>query len=337
MAAPTLFAISGSNDFLRRRALEQTVSKQRAAGWDVQFVDGANNMDLMTGLHQSASMFGDGKPVLLVVYNPEQAPLPALEGQLKNEDPAVTLLLSLEGDPKGNTKFGKFVAALDKKAHQAFPMPEKKWETPKIAAAFCVGEAKRLGKPMAEDLAHALVQKSGVDYGFLAFELQKAILHAEARGATALEVVDVRAAMAPIGEVSFDEVKNALATRNKKAVAQALERIRKAVKEPIMPLCGFLEAVAIGSKTEKEGRISFGWLHLATLNARGLSPDDIATELGINPYRCKSFLLPEVRAWQPAAVLSLVQATSEARRAVLTGQLNPWLVFVARILALCSR
>jgi DNA polymerase III delta subunit len=280
-------------------------------------------------------MFGDGKPVLVVVYNPEKAPLAALENHVKDSSPATTILLSIEGEPKGNTKFGKFIAGLDKKSHQVFSFPDKKWEIPAFAMQFCMTEAKRMGKPMKEDLAAALVKTSGIDFGFLFFELEKSVMHAESRGSTTLEVADVKAAMAPIGEVSFEGIKDALATRNRKAVAIALERIHKLVKDPIMPLCGFLEAIAMGSKTEKEGKTSFGWLHLTSLVAQGRSPDQIAETLGIHPYRCKSFLVPEVRAWNPDAVMELIRVTAQARRAVVSGQLNPWLIFVSGMMNVC--
>ena len=334
MAAPTLVVISGSHDFLRRRSLEQTVTKQRTAGWDIQVVDGSDSMGFLSALHQSAGMFGDGKPVLVIVHNPEKAPLSALENHAKDPSPAATVLLSIEGEPKGNTKFGKFILGLDKKAHMAYPLPDK-WDIPKFATQFCVTEAKRMGKPMTEELAGALVKTSGVDFGFLAFELQKAFLHAEARGSATLDFADVKATVAPMGEVSFDAIKDALATRNRKTVAMALGRIKKLVKDPTMKLCGFLEAIILGSMTEKEGKTSFGWLHLTVMVAQGMDSDQIADALGVKPFRCKTYLLPEVRAWNPKALLDLVRATSQTRRAVVTDQLDPWLILVAGILKAC--
>lgn len=335
MAAPTLFAISGSNDFARRRAVEQTVSKQRAHGWDIQTVNGANGMEFMSALHQSSSMFGDGKPVLLVVNNPDKAPLPALEAHLKDPDPSVTLLLSIEGDPKGNTKFGKFIATLDKKAHQVFAMPDNWWDIPDFAVQFCLAEAKRMGRPMKDDLAKALVARSGTDLGFLSFEMQKSAMHAEARGSSTIDVVDVKAAMAPIGEVSYESVKEALKSRNRKAVAIALERIRTSVRDPIMSLAGYIDSFLIGTKTEKEGKISFGWLHTTTMIAKGMSADDIALALGVSSKRCQYFMLPEVANWKPNDVIALMKATAAARRAVVSGQLDPWLVLVSGVLNTC--
>lgn len=335
MAAPTLFAISGSNDFARRRQVGQTVSKQRANGWDIQTVDGSNNMAFMSALHQSSSMFGENKPVLVVVNNPEKAPLPALESHMKDTEPAVTLLLSIEGDPKGNTKFGKFIATLDKKAHQVFALPDNWWDLPEFAAQFCLSEAKRLSRPMRDDLAKALVSRSGTDLGFLSFEMQKSALHAEARGSSTIDVEDVKAARAPIGEVSYESFKEALKSRNRKAVAIALERIHTSVRDPIMSLAGYIDSFVIGSKTEKEGKISFGWLHLTTMIAQGKNADDIALALNVTPKRCQYFMMPEVANWKPNDVIGLMKATAAARRAVVSGQIDPWLVLVSGILNTC--
>lgn len=337
MGTPTtLFAISGSNDFARRRAIEQTVSKQRANGWDIQVVDGSDNLAFMSALYQSASMFSDGKPVLVVVHNPDKVPLPTLELHLKDPEPAATLLLSIEGDPKGNTKFGKFIATLDKKAHQVFALPDNWWDIPEFAAQFCVAEAKRTGHLMRDDLAKALVSRSGTDLGFLAFEMQKSALHAEARGSPTIDVEDVKAARAPIGEVSYESVKEALKSRNRKAVAIALERIRTSVRDPIMPLTGYIDSFVIGTKTEKEGKTPFGWLHLTTLIAKGKNADDIAAALNVSSKRCQYFMMPEVANWKPNDVIGLLKATAAARRAVVSGQIDPWMVLVSGILNACA-
>jgi len=335
MAAPTLFVISGSNDFARRRAVEQTITKQQANGWDIQMVNGSDNLAFTSALHQSASLFGDGKPVLVVVHNPDKAPLSALESHLKDPNPSATVLLSVEGNLNGNTKFGKFISTLDKKAHQIFAMPENWWDVPEFAAQFCVSEAKRMGRPMNDSLAKALVSRSGTDLGFLFFEVQKSAMHAEDRKSNTIDVEDVKAVMAPIGEVSYDSVREALKSRNPKAVAIALDRVRTSVRDPIMSLVGYIESFLLGSKTEKEGKKSFGWLHVTTMVANGMGVEDIAMTLGVSVKRCQYFMIPEVANWKPNDVIDLLKATVAARRSVLSGQIDPWLVLTSGVLNTC--
>lgn len=335
MSSPTLLAISGSNDFQRRRHVDQTIAKQRLNGWDVQFVDGSDTHSFMAALHQSVGSLGDTRPVLVIVDNPEKAPLPVLENFKKNESPPVTVLLLVDGDPKGNTKFGKFVTGFDKKSHVTFQVPDKRWEMPKFAADFCVSESKKMGKPIGDELATSIVKTCGTDLGFLYFEVQKSVMHAESRGSDVVAIDDVRVSISPIGEASFDPIRDALIARSRKALLQSLNRIKKTIRDPVMPVCGFLENIAMGHKTEKDGKVSFGWIHLTTLSSRGMTPDQIATELDVNQWRCKNFLLPEVRMWGPADVMAIIKATSTAKRAVLNGSIDPWTVLVSLIAGTC--
>lgn len=337
MAAPILFAISGSCDFLRRRQVELTISKQRSNGWDVQVVSGSDFGGFNSAVNRSASIFDDGRPMLVVVNNPELMTLSALEAYANSSDPALAILVVVDGDPKGNTKFGKFINGLNKKSHQAFPMPDKKWEIPKFAIQFCVDESRRLGKPMTDELASALVKTSGTDLGFLSFEMQKAAIYADSHGADTIGVLDIKATMALINEASFDIIKDALVTKNTKAVIGALDRIRRLSKDPIMLICGFIESILIGSKIIKDnGAIPFGWLHLTVMVSKGFTPDHIADEFGINQYRCKNFLLPEVAAWRPHSVIQLLKSTAAARRALVSGQVDPWLVLTTGLINTCN-
>lgn len=334
---PPIVAVSGSQDFLRRRHVAMTVAAQRKNGWDIITVDGSDTFGLQSALSGGgSSAFGDSdKPTMVVLKNAEKADLAVLEGHAKNPTSTV-VLLDCDGDPKAGTKFGKFVLALPPKAQANFPIPAKWWEVPTEAAKFAVAESRRLERPMAEDLAKSLVARCGTDYGFLSFEVQKFALLAEARGETTIRVNEVRDAMAPFGEQAFDTVKDALATRTKKHVAVALERTRKqATKDPTMNLCGALETLVMGKKDAT--RSTVGWLHLTTLVAQGVSPEDIAFRLEINPWRCKTTLLPEVRMWKPADTIAIVHAAATTRRAIVSGAIDPWITLTASLLALCPR
>lgn len=334
--ASTIFAVSGSDDFSKRRHVERMVSKQRTDGWDVQFVDGSDGPSFTRSASQSVGGLGDDRPVLLVVDNPEKAPIQVLESRMSNPIDWLTILLVVDGDPKGNTKFGKFVLALDKKSHTSMQLPDKKWEMPKFASEFCVAEVKKCGKSISEELSNAIVKVSGTDIGFLSFEVQKMVMHADSRGSNTLSIDDVRASLAPIGEVSFDGVKDALVSRNTKSLTQALIRIKRATKDPVMPLCGFLDTILLGYKSEKEGKASFGWLHLTTMTGRGFDSEKISSELGINSWRCKNILIPEVARWNSADVIKAIRAVSTARRVVLNGSIDPWTLLVSSLTEVCG-
>ena len=335
---PRVVAVTGSQDFLRRRQVQSSCEAQRKNGWRVEAVDGSDQWAVKTALTQGGGMFTDETPTLVVVSNPEKLDLAVLEAHQADKTSLVTLLLSYEDDPKMNTKFGKFIQALGPKAHMTYPVPEKKWDVPKEAAKFCQAEAKRAGKPMEERIAEALVRRCGTDYGFLSFEVMKASLLAESRGLEAIGVSEVRDSMAPIGEVSFDGIKEALAARSRVRLSSALDKVGKASKDPIMGLCGFIDYLVLGKKNDPKGggdKSSSGWLHLTLLSEQGKTPEEIAGQLGIHAWFCQNKLLPEIKMWTSSDVLRLLQASAGSRRAVLNGAIDPWTGMVARLLAVC--
>lgn len=329
-------AVSGSQDFLRRRQVQATIDLQRKNGWKVQVADAADPRSLSGAMNQGSGMFADDKPLLVVVHNPDKVDLALLESHKADKTSTVTMLLVYEDDPKLNTKFGKFMQALGPKAHKNIPLPEKKWEIPKEAVQFCLAESKLLNKPMEERLAEAVVKRCGTDYGFLAFEIQKFAFLAESRGLDKIRAEEIRDVMSSIGEPSFDSIKEALSIRSRVRLATALDRVGKNTKDPIMGLCGFLDYLTLGKKNDKGGdKAAVGWLHLTTLVAQGLSADTIAGQLGVHPWHCQKNLLPEVKAWTPQDVLRLIQATAVSRRAVLSGHIDPWTGLQARLLNVC--
>lgn len=334
---PRVVAITGSQEFLQRRQVQSSCDVQRKNGWRVEIVDGADQWAIKTALTQGGGLFSDtNQPVLVVVRNPDKADLTILEAHQSDKESKITLLLSYEDDPKMNTKFGKFLQGLGTKAHMAYPLAEKKWDLPKEAVKFCMVESKKMGKPMEENVAEALVRRCGTDYGFLNFELTKFALLAESRGLSAIGAAEVRESMAAIGEMSFDGIKDALISRSRVRLATALDKIGKTSKDPIMGLCGFIDYLAFGKKADTkggEGRPSFGWFHLALLVEQGLPPDEIADTFGINRWYCQNKLLPEVRRWTPKDILRLIEAGAQSRRAVLNGAIDPWIGLVARLLS----
>lgn len=333
---PRIFAISGAMEFLQRRQVASTIDVQRQNGWRIQTVDGDDVTGVQAALTQGGGMFADDTPLLVVIRNPEKTDLAMLEQHRDDKTSNVMLLLDIQNDPKMNTKFGKFVGSLGPKAHKGYPFPDKKWELPKMATEFCIQEALRLKKTMAENIAQTLVKRCGTDYGFLAFEIQKFAMLADARGVDAIRVEELRDVMSAIGDVSFDSVKDALVSRNRRRMASALDRVNQSVKDPIMGLCGYMESIALGRKADgKSEKPSVGWLHLSVLIDQGISPENIANQLGMNPWFCQKTLLPEVRAWKPDDVINLIRVIAESRRGVLNGHIDPWTGLVARLLELC--
>ena len=120
-----LFAVSGNHEHLRLRKINQIITKNSKQGWTIDYVDGSDVADLSTALSPNA-FFDSGGKTLVVVTKPEKADIELLTNHYNNDDGNIVALLHYTGNPKGNTKFGKFLKAI-RKAHLNYQMP-KDWE-----------------------------------------------------------------------------------------------------------------------------------------------------------------------------------------------------------------
>lgn len=320
----TLTAISGSQGLLRRRALQEAIRIQKAAGWRVEQVDGANKIELWGAMAQGGIMFEDNQ-VLVVVSNPEKADLQLLQDHMDDGEESIVLLLHYEDDPKGNTKFGKWLKSLSPGVHRSFPAPpdSKPWEAEALAIGFCVDEAKRLGKVLSEGLAKAIVTRCGSDLGVLSFELMKMCILADLDGVADLTAAQIKPVMAPLLEASLMPIIESLSVKSAVGLSRALERVRATHKgDPTMSVCGMV------------GKTALRWLGAVEL--RGRSPEEAADMLRENPWFFKNKLLSQVQSWKREEVVRLLKVIGESQRGVLSGHLSPWTGLTARLLALCG-
>jgi len=314
---PSLLVVSGSEVLLRRRFINHIRATQLAAGWGVEDVDGSDSMAVRDVL--DGGMFVVGH-VLGVVHTPQKMDLDLLTKHHEATDYEVTLLLHIEGEPDGRTKFGKFVKKLGN-VHKGFPKASE-WDGPKVGATFIHSEVEGYGMTIRPALAHAVIARVGSDLGMLAFEVEKMVLLAQAAGVTAIEPEQIKGAIAPIAEAAVAPIVDALATRNQKRLSKALASIRRTSKtDPTMRICRLL-----GSSVTR-------WIQAAHLD--NLPPRAAATELGINPWFFENKVLPPARLWGKAGTVRLAADLAASERAVLNGAVSPWTVLTARLLAAC--
>lgn len=321
----TLTAISGSQGLLRRRAVAEAINHQKKGGWRIDYVDGSNKSDLRTAMSQGSLMFDDEVNVLVVVSNPEKADLNLLQEQLDEGDENTVFLLDYDGDPKGNTKFGKWLKGLSSKIHRNFPAPlaSKPWEAEEQAIKFCVVEAKRLGKKLSEPLARAIVTRCGFDFGVLSYELMKMCMLADLDEVEELKGAQIKPLMAPLMEASLTPLTEALSIKKATGVSRALERVERTHKgDPTMAVCGWL------------GRTALRWFGAVEL--RGKDPNEAADMLRENPWFYRNKLVSQVKGWNREDVIGLLKVIGESQRAVLSGQIAPWTGLKARLLSFCG-
>lgn len=311
---PPVLIVSGSEELLRRRFLQEMRETQKAAGWTVEDVEGSNKAAVLDALE--GDMFIETK-TLAVVNQPDKVDLELLEQHTKATSYLTTLLLHIEGEPDGRKKFGKFVKEMDQ-FHKSFPKP-KEWDAPAVASEFVIAEMTRYGKTIPRPLAGALVQRVGFDLGMLSFECLKIATLAD--GAT-IEPDHVKGGMAQIAEAAVGPILDALETRNRKKLVKALDRVRATSKyDPTMRISRFL-----GSTVQK-------WLQAVYLE--NLPPRVAAQELGLNPWYFENKVLPAANRWGKEGVVRLTHDLAAAERSVLNGAISPWTILSARLLASC--
>lgn len=314
-----LLVVSGGQTVLRLRFLKHLIETKRSEGVTIEQVDGEDHSALRDALEGNPFL---ATKTLAIVRNPEKIPLEMLEAHLATEADT-TLLLHIEGEPDGRTKFGKFVKKELGKLHKAFPKPTE-WKAPEVAAAFVLDEVKRHGLTIGPGLAPALVSHVGSDLGMLVFEIDKMAMLAAARGVTVLGTPEVKGAMAPLAEASVSPLVEALSSRNRKNLSRALVRLGRTSKtDPTMRICGLLR------KTVTR------WVQAVYLDA--LPPVAAAEELGLNKWYFETKILPPAKRWGKKGTVKLAQGIARAERAVLQGALNPWLLLSTYLLEACDR
>lgn len=316
---PPILVVKGDEEFLRCRFVRRIIESDQEEGSRIVHVDGKKPAEVADALGGGFLM---SEPTLAVVTHPEKVDLDRLTAHSKLKNPDTVLLLHVEGEPRKNSKFAKFLDTL-KKVTKTFKAPAK-WDQDEAAAKFCVAEAKEHKLTLDEKLASALVSRVGGDLGVLSFEIQKMALLAQAQGSSAIEAAHIRGGMAAMLEADVFPLMEALSKRTRKKVGKALCRIKNTSR---------------GDPTIKTVRIlgpqAVRWAVILDLFERGISPDDMAIQLDLNPWFFKNKVLPQVARWDRASALKLVSAFAQTERVLFSGGVNPWVVLQALLLRLC--
>jgi len=320
---PNILIVTGDEDFIRRRTVREIVAAKAADGWRTDQVDGADSAQLDAVLGSGGMFLQVSKRSLVVVENPEKADLEIYKAHADDEETDIILLLHYEGNPAGNTKFGKWVATQKANVKEC-KTPAKKWEIPEKYAAFCVQEAKKRGLTLDGGLAGAIVERAGANLGVLSFEILKLVMLAQAEGVTVITPDNVKASLAVLLEAEVQPVIVALSGRNQKRLSTTLERLRQTTRDDAtIPVCRSLSSSVLR------------WFSVADLREQGKSPDEAALLLGQNPWFYRNKLLPQVSRWSRRDLLELFRALAISERKALSGAVNPWVGLVGRLLSVC--
>lgn len=314
-----MIAISGSDAFLRIRAVREVISKQAGADWGIFEIDASEPGGVSPAFSHAALT---GSKTLAVVQNPDKD-LDTIGQHLQSGDDFILLLLHYEGDPKENSKFAKFLGTLGSDHHR-FSTSSKVWEQEAAAEAFCIAEAKTYGFKLDKTLAQALVGYAGVSSGVLAFEILKIATLAQAEGSSEITSQTIKACRATVTEGGIQQALEALSSRNARLMSRALHRVSSSHKEPTILLCR-----AIESKV-------YSWLPIVKAREDGLTPKAAAEASGINVWFYTNKLYPQTTKWNTRDLLHLIRAMATSERCLMKGAQSPWSGLVARLLSFCS-
>ena len=318
---PPIFAISGSFDYLRTRELNRLILEHSEKGWVIEYVDGADIESLITALSPNPFMATDTHS-LVVVSHPDKVKIDFFESFYKNTDKNIIALLIYEGDPKAKSPLADFLKKLGS-SHKTYSTP-KLWDMERVAIDFCMSEAHRQGKVLPMNLAKALVSVEGTDLGFLSFEILKMVMLADVNGESEITRDCVMKSKASISEMSIVPLVDAVAYRNRVKIIKTMDMIKKTFRgDPSMAVASYLFNAAVN------------WLCVIDLRDRGLDHDSAAAELGVNAWFYKNKMVPQANLWGREDISLLMSILGDTKRSVLSGQINPWVVFSSRILQLC--
>ena len=170
------------------------------------------------------------------------------------------VLIARTADPRRRL----FAACLRKGAGVGFPELERRDAPP-----WVVRLARERGHDIAPAAVQELVERTGVDLGALAGEVEKLSLHVGS--ARRIEVGHVRAIVAAVRGHGVAELTERLARRDLRGAARVLRRLL-AAGEPPVRLVAFLAANLRHA------------LHVAELAEEGLPAEEVGRRLGMPPW-----------------------------------------------------
>jgi DNA polymerase III delta subunit len=310
-----IFAVSGTNSFLRRRSVRSLIKTYEGQGFRVSYIDGGESFAFQDAI--SSILKGS---VFLVVGKPEKIDLGLFQGIPEN----IIVCLEYDGDTDNKKdKFIEFLGSLGR-SHKSFPAP-KAWKMSEFATKFLVSEFKGYGKTIFPEYAETVVERCGSDLGVLSFEVQK-IVNLMGSSVDTVTIEHIRDAIAPLAETTVQPIIEALKDKNPSKLSRHLGYIKDTMKtDPTIFICRVLASQ------------SYQWFAILDLKRNSVSDSEIPGKLKMNEWVYQNKILPGLtQKWSIKNVLDLIEILAVSERNVVSGKLNPWLFLVSSLLSLCK-
>jgi len=314
---PPVALISGTEDFLRRRALAKAVRASAQTGRRVEWVTTKEEVEdaLTSGMLYT-------EPLMLVVGDLTAVTPEEVTARVVAKSNTIAMVLVHEGDVPA--KLAPVMEAVPKTFRFTYTKPPP-YKATEQAIEFVVQEAERLGKKIPEPLAKSLVDRMGADLGLLSYEMLKVSLLLDARSkGTEIKGEDIAATMVLTQDADIGVVVDAVGARSVKGLLKALDRVKSNWPQSEDPTLAVVAWVGNRATT---------WLHAATLDAQGSDEREGANRVEVNPYVYTRFVLPVARQWKVPPLVGLLQRLAVVERAAKTDRVSPWTMLECALIA----
>ena len=319
---PPLMMLSGTDYYLRRRAIRHHVMQAHRNGYEV--IHAGSEREVIDAVSVGATF---GLPTLIVV-GPQDLSVKTAKSLVTEAPPKISILIEVVGT-LNEKKMPS--TALVHGAHQAaFDLPAKKKDLEARAIKFAGHETSQLlgQKGLDKKLAQAVVRAVGTDLGMIAYEIAKVTALVRSReGEQKVTVADLRATLRSSAAADMQPLRDALFNADEIGTAKALAKIRKkSVSDPTMLLLR-----ARGGPAD----LAYQWLRCALLLAKGTDAQSIASSIGAPEWAVSRTIIPAAKRWGKENLMRLVRDLSQADRGVLQGIPAPWVACEAALLRGC--
>jgi DNA polymerase III delta subunit len=276
---------------------QEVVQEYRANGYEVRYLSDKEGVleDVF-----SSGLF-DVDPVLVVVHNPTK--VKGLKDYLSDTRGYEVLAVH------GNDRLPKLLGG-----HPYQELNEPKYDDQKVtwAADFLHNYIKRMGKKIDPKLCIAVVQKSGTDVGVLRWEAHKYVM--AVGDSEEIPAKIIAGLYSELSDRYSSDLVNSVASCDPKFFLKVCARMEKSSsKDLTMSVCNGLLFYKMRE-----------WVDVAVRLDAKESLDDIAHDLGVNPWKLTNILVPQIKSMGLVRIRKLLRALYEAEDAVLRGSRGSW-------------
>jgi DNA polymerase III delta subunit len=301
----SVMVLYGNAKEMIQMKVSEITQEYRANGYEIREASG-KDVDLEGAF--SSGLF-DTDPILVCVYQPTK--IKGLKDYLKDTRGCEVLVIH------ENDRLPKLL--------EGFPtleMIEPKYDNEKKGwcAKFVQDLASRYGKKIDPKLSLAIVNRVGLDVGVLRWEVVKYVMACGEEEVITPQIV--AGLLTDLADPNSMDLINSIAERNDKAFLKMCARIESSSStDQTMAVCNGLLLYYL-----------IQWLEVGALLEAKLTPEQVAQDLGKNPYYVSRHLIPAYRSLGMERIQRLIGALYECESAVLLGARDGWVKFKASVL-----